>query len=105
MTPQYIVKTPGVCGGRVRLDRHRIRVQDVACHSEWWGWAPDRIASEFEISLSQVHAALAYYFDNIEEIRAEMQKELQRYEEGKSSTPSLLAQKIGPRPGQETKSA
>jgi len=94
MTPEYIVKTPDVCGGKARLDGHRIRVQDIACHSEWWGWSPDRIASEFNISLSQVHAALAYYFDNIEEIRDEMQRELERYQEAKASSPSLLTEKL-----------
>jgi uncharacterized protein (DUF433 family) len=105
MTTQYIVKTAGVCGGRARLDGHRIRVQDIACCSEWWGWRPDRIATEFEISLSQVHSALAYYFDNIEEIRQEMQEELERYEAGKSCSPSLLKQKLGAGPGQDSKSA
>ena len=70
--------------------------------SEWWGWSPDRIASEFNISLSQVHAALAYYFDNIDEIRDEMQRELERYQEAKASSPSLIAQKLS---RQETQSA
>lgn len=97
MTPQYIVKTPGVCGGRARIDGKRIRVQDIACCSEWWEWQPDRIATEYGISLAQVHAALSYYFDNIEEIRSGLQEELEAYQRDKAEKPSLLAQKLGAR--------
>lgn len=108
MLSEYIVKTPGTCGGRARLDGHRIRVQDIACYSEWWGWGADRIATELDISLAQVHAALAYYFDHIEEIREELRHDLDRYEELKRQHPSKLADKLealGPGQAPESKSA
>lgn len=104
MIPNYIVKTPDICGGRPRLDGHRIRVQDIACYSEWWGWRADRIASELDISLAQVHAALAYYFDNIEEIREGIRLDQEFQAESKASTPSKLAQKLS-NSGHEPKSA
>jgi uncharacterized protein (DUF433 family) len=41
-----IVSTPGVCGGRPRIDGHRIQVEDVAIWHERMGMSPDEIVSE-----------------------------------------------------------
>lgn len=92
---QYIVKDEKVCGGRACIQGRRIRVQDIACYSEWWGWTPDRIASELELTLAQVHTALAYYFDHLDEIREEIKAELSTYQKGKESAPSKLSLKLG----------
>lgn len=60
-----IVSTPGVCGGRPRIDGHRITVEDVAIWHERMGMSPDEIVSAHpSLSLSDVHAALAYYYEN-----------------------------------------
>src|SRR5262245_31021327 len=57
-----IVSTPGVCGGRPRIDCHRITVEDIAVWHERMGISPDEIVSSHpSITLSDVHAALAYY--------------------------------------------
>jgi hypothetical protein len=32
------------------------------------GWSIDEICAEYELTLAEVHAALAYYFDHQEEI-------------------------------------
>lgn len=98
MLSEYIVKTPGTCGGKPRLKGHRIRVQDVAYYSEWCGWTPDQIAEALELTLAQVHAALTYYFENIEEIRDHMRQADELYEEMKRKTPSKLAQALAGRP-------
>jgi uncharacterized protein (DUF433 family) len=72
-THAQIVKTPGVCGGRARIDGHRIRVQDIIIEYEWQGLSPEEICREHPgLSLAQVHSALAYYFDHRDEIRAEI---------------------------------
>ncbi len=72
-THTHIVKTPGICGGRPRIDGHRIRVQDVVIEYEWQGLSPEEICREHPgISLAQVHAALAYYYDHRDEIQAEI---------------------------------
>lgn len=69
-----IVKTPGVCGGRARIDGHRIRVQDIAIEHEWQGLSPEEICHEHSaLSLAEVHAALAYYYDHRDEVHAEIQ--------------------------------
>lgn len=70
----HIVRTEGICGGKPRIRDHRVRVQDIAYYSERCGWTPDRIATELELTLGQVHAALSYYFDNIDEIRRDIRK-------------------------------
>ncbi|MCE7874377.1 DUF433 domain-containing protein [bacterium CPR1] len=86
----YIVQTSGTCSGRPRIDGTRVRVLDVAAWSERFGWTPDQIAREFELSLSQVHAALAYYFDHIEEIREDLRQEDKFAEELRKKNPSKL---------------
>jgi uncharacterized protein (DUF433 family) len=72
---QHIVKTPESCGGKARIAGHRIRVQDVVrWHEE--GRSADEIVGEFpQISLADVHAALAYYFDHRAEIDADIEAE------------------------------
>jgi len=71
-----IVKTSGVCGGRARIAGHRVRVLDIVTWQEHQGLTPDEIVSRIpSITLAEVHAALAYYFDHVEEIQAEMREE------------------------------
>ncbi len=51
----------------------RIRVQDVVHYSERIGLSADEVVREFtDLTLSQVHAALSYYFDHLEEIRGNL---------------------------------
>jgi len=65
---RHIEATPGVCGGRARIAGHRIRVQDIVLWTEQ-GQSPDQIVADFpQISLADVHAALAFYHDHREEI-------------------------------------
>ena len=89
----YIVQTPGVMGGRPRIDGHRIRVQDVA-HWDKMGMSPDDIASEFDLTLAQVYAALSYYFDHIEEIRRDVEKDRKFVAMMKKRDPSKLEAKL-----------
>jgi uncharacterized protein (DUF433 family) len=70
-----IVSTPGICGGRPRIDGHRITVEDVAIWHERMGMSPDEIVSSRPtITLSDVHAALAYYYENRERIDADIEE-------------------------------
>lgn len=89
----HIVKTPGTCGGAPRIDGRRIRVSHVAAWSEKSGWTPDEIAQYFDLTLAEVHAALAYYFDHLEEIRAEWAQEAHLVEDMKQKYPSRLPQR------------
>lgn len=87
----YIVRTPGVCGGKPRIAGHRIRVQDIAVLHEQQGQSPDEIVSLYpQLSLAKVYAALAYYHDHQEDIRRDMAEDEAFVEDFKHQHPSCL---------------
>lgn len=70
---EYVVATPGTCGGKPRIAGHRIKVADVAVWHERLGRTPAQIVAEYpQLSLAKVHAALAYYYDHKAEIDADI---------------------------------
>ncbi len=91
MFEDYIEKTPGICGGKACLKGHRIRVQDIAGMSEVQGKNPDEIADTYGIPLAKVHVALAYYFENLEEIREEVRQGERIVERLKKQNQSRIA--------------
>lgn len=99
-----IVSTPGICGGRPRIDGHRIQVEDVAIWHERMGMSPDQIVSEHpSITLADVHAALAYYYENREQIDADIEAARKYAEEMKAkSGPSRLEEKLRQRKADAT---
>lgn len=94
-TGERITKTPSVCGGKACIAGHRVRVLDVVAWHEHQGMTPDEIVSHVPtITLAEVHSALAYYFDHIEEIQEEMREERAFAEEFRRSHLSLLEAKL-----------
>jgi uncharacterized protein (DUF433 family) len=90
-----ITRTPGVCGGRACIAGHRVRVLDIVVWHEHLGMSADDIVSQVPtITLADVHAALAYYFDHIAEIQEEMRTERAFAEEFRKSHPSLVEAKL-----------
>ncbi len=72
----------------------RIRVQDIYVHAEVHGQTADEIVAGFpHLTLAQVHAALAYYFDHQDEIQKEIA-------EDRAFVDAMKA-KMGPGPLQE----
>ena len=70
-----IVRTPEVRGGRPRVAGTGIAVRRIV---GWYklGLSPEEIADRIShLSLAQVHAALAYYHANREEIEADIAAE------------------------------
>ena len=65
---QHIEITPGVCGGKPRVAGHRITVANIVIWHERLGKSADEIATEYDLTLADVYAALAFYFDNREAI-------------------------------------
>jgi uncharacterized protein (DUF433 family) len=91
---QRITRTPGVCGGRACIAGHRIRVQDIVVLREMRGMSPEEILSEYPgITLADVHAALAYYFDHRQEIQDDFRKSEEWAEWVKSNIPSKITAK------------
>jgi uncharacterized protein (DUF433 family) len=67
----HIESTPGTCGGRPRIAGTRIRVQDIYVWHDLHGRSADDIVASFpQLTLGDVHAALAYAFDHRSEITA-----------------------------------
>jgi uncharacterized protein (DUF433 family) len=95
MVKQHIEKTPGVVGGKARIAGHRIRVMDIVVWHEKRAMSPDEIVAMFPgITLADVYAALAYYFDNREEIDAEFREDAEAAEALKVSCPSKVREKL-----------
>ncbi len=93
--PEHIQSTPGVCGGKPRIAGHRIRVQDIVICYEQLNMSPDEIVYHYpSISLADVHAALAYYYDNLEEIRQDIRESKAYVAQLASQTPSILQRKL-----------
>lgn len=66
---EHIEIAQGAGGPKARIAGHRIRVQDVAIWHEKLGMSPDEIVDSYPtITLADVHAALAYYWDHRDEI-------------------------------------
>lgn len=86
----HIVATPGVLGGKPRIAGHRISVQDVAIWHERMGLSVDEIATDHDLTLAEVYAALAYYFDHREAIDDRIRQGAMMIEELKQRFPSRL---------------
>ena len=58
------------------------------------GLSADEIASEYDLSLADIHAALAYYFDHRAEIDRSIQEDEAFVRELRRRTPSKLRAKL-----------
>ena len=93
---QYITKTPGVCGGRACLAGHRIRVLDIVVWHEMRGHSAAKIVEELfpSITKADVHAALAYYFDNVEDIQEDFRNDEEWSHWAETNLPSLIPREL-----------
>jgi uncharacterized protein (DUF433 family) len=84
----HITRTPGICGGRPRIDGHRIRVQDIAVEHDLQALSPEEICQQHPgLTLAEVYSALAYYHDHREEILAALEEDRRIVEEFKRRFP------------------
>jgi uncharacterized protein (DUF433 family) len=70
-----IDRDPAIRAGRPKIAGTGVTVMRVAA---WYkmGLTPEEIATQYgHLSLAQVHAALAYYHANVEEIEADLARE------------------------------
>lgn len=93
---ERIVITPGTCGGKPRIAGHRIRVQDVVIWYDRMKMTPAEIVEHYPtITLADVHAALAYYYDHRDEIERQMAEgEAFVAEMMAKAPPSILQEKL-----------
>lgn len=69
---ETIVSNPDVRGGRPVIAGTGIMVSDIAAYTNFQGMTPDDLAAQLGLTLGQVHAALAYYYDHKAEIDNEL---------------------------------
>jgi uncharacterized protein (DUF433 family) len=90
----YIEIKAGVRSGKPTIAGRRIAVQDVVVWYDRLGLSSDAIATEYDLSLAEIHAALAYYFDNREEIDKDLAEAGAVAETLRSQTRSPLQTKL-----------
>ena len=76
-----IVKTDDVLGGDPRIEGHRIGVYLVYQRYVDGDDTPEEIAASYDISIAEIHAALAYAFSHAEEMRSIEARNQSMYEE------------------------
>jgi uncharacterized protein (DUF433 family) len=91
---QHIEVTLGIAGGKPRIAGHRITVQNIAIWHERLGKSADEIAAEYDITLADVYAALAYYYDHRSEIDRDIEESKAFIKALRESVPSKLKQKL-----------
>ncbi len=68
---------------------------DIVIWHEDLSMSPDEIVTAYpHITLSDVHAALAYYFDNVEEIRNDIRRNDAPADQPLAQFPSKLKEKL-----------
>ena len=69
----HIVRTPGTCGGRARIDGTRITVWLVVTWVVRGGLSPEEFVEQYPgVTLAQVHDALSFYYDHQDEIHRDL---------------------------------
>ena len=89
-----IESTPGIMGGKPRIAGHRITVQDIAIWHERLGRSVDEIAADYDLSLAEIYAALAYYFDHRAEVDRGIEESRAFADALQKHTPSKVTQKL-----------
>jgi uncharacterized protein (DUF433 family) len=91
----HIEIVEGAGGPKARIAGSRIRVQDVALWYEKLGLSADEIVDQYPtITLADVHAALAYYWDHRDEIERALAEERSLYEALSRREPGPLQEKL-----------
>ena len=91
----HIEVVQAASGPKARIAGHRIRVQDVAIWHEKLGMSPDEIVHQHPaITLADVHAALAYYWDHRMEIERTIAEEHDLVEQLRGCYESPLREKL-----------
>ncbi len=73
MQKSHVERVPEKCGGKPVIADTRVRVWDIYVHHERLGKSPDEIVQAYpQLTLADVHAALAYYWDHKDEVDQQM---------------------------------
>lgn len=92
---EHIEIVQGARGPKARIAGHRISVEDVAVLYEKLGMSADEIVYNYPtITLADVYAALAYYWDHREEIERAIAEDKAFVEEFRRNYTTPLQRKL-----------
>lgn len=92
---EHIASHPEIFNGKPHIAGHRIRVLDIVVWHEKRGLSPDEILALYPtLTLGDVYAALAYYFDHREEVEADFQREAATIARLKTQYPAKFQAKL-----------
>ena len=90
---QHIEVSPGICSGQPRVAGHRITVRQIVVWHDRMGQSVDEIATQHGLTISDVYAALAFYFDHREDVDAAAEADAKLVSELRLSMVSKLEAK------------
>ena len=76
-----IYRNPEVRGGRPCIVGTDLRVLDLVISKIFGERTPDELAQDYDLSMAEVHAALAYYYCNKDEIDSDIRDDFKRSDE------------------------
>jgi uncharacterized protein (DUF433 family) len=63
------------------IDDTNVKVSEVVLDKLAYGWSPEETHLQHpDLSLAQIHAALSYYYDHLQELDANIERQLQEVE-------------------------
>jgi uncharacterized protein (DUF433 family) len=72
-----------------------MKVVELVTSHLTYGWSPAELHFQYpHISLSQIHSALAYYWDHQAEVEADMQRRLELAQTLKAAAPSAIGARL-----------
>lgn len=71
-----IAKNPAIRGGRPCVAGTGLRVTDLVIAHLFHKRSPEEIASDYELSLPQVYASLAYYYQHKDELDEDIRHQI-----------------------------
>ena len=91
---EHIETSSDVRGGKPRISGTRITVEDIAVMRLKLGMSLIEIAGVYDLSLAQVYAAMAYYFEHREDIEQQIAEEEAIIQEYQQNHTSILQAKL-----------
>lgn len=90
------LRASAIHGQKACIAGTRISVQDIYVWHELLGKTPDQIVVEYPfLSLADVHSALAYYHDHVEELREQVRRGREEAAHVRAASPPKLPDRLG----------
>ncbi len=83
-----IVSTEGVLGGQPRIAERRISVVQIVEWVQEEGMDAETVVAEFDLELASIYRALAYYYENVEELSTYREQRESRRRESRAEQPT-----------------